>query len=56
MNAWSRHRWYAEPVTSALLGISCLALSALAGGGGSLPALSAAGETVTLRGELCAVS
>jgi len=34
MNAWSRHRWHAKPVTSALLGISCLALSALAGGGG----------------------
>src|SRR4030088_3494959 len=34
MNAWSRHRWYAKPVTSALLGISCLALSAFAGGGG----------------------
>src|SRR6202011_905840 len=34
MNARSRHRWYAKPVTSALLGISCLALSAFAGGGG----------------------
>src|SRR3979411_1899631 len=34
MNAWSRHRWYAKPVTYALLGISCLALSAFAGGGG----------------------
>src|SRR6202165_1181265 len=33
MNAWSRHRWSAKPVTSALLGISCLALSAFAGGG-----------------------
>jgi hypothetical protein len=34
MNAWSRHRWSAKPVTSALLGISCLALSAFAAGGG----------------------
>src|SRR5437762_4211769 len=41
MNAWSRHRWYAKPVTSALLGISCLGLSAFAGGGGPVAALGA---------------
>ena len=39
MNAWSRHRWYAKPVTSALLGISCLALSAFADGGGPVSGL-----------------
>ena len=39
MNAWSRHCWYAKPVTSALLGISCLALSAFADGGGPVSGL-----------------
>ena len=34
MKAWSWDRWYGRPVLSALLGLSALALSALAGGDG----------------------
>src|SRR6266849_7032069 len=33
MKAWSRHRWHRRPVTFAVLGLSCLAVSAFAGGG-----------------------
>src|SRR4030081_3225730 len=50
MNAWSRHRWYAKPVTSALLGISCLALSAFAGGGGPV---SGVGAPLTVPRAVC---
>jgi hypothetical protein len=50
MNAWSRHCWYAKPVTSALLGISCLALSAFAGGGGPVSGL---GVPLTVPRAVC---
>src|SRR6202171_5903804 len=50
MNAWSRHSWYAKPVTSALLGISCLALSALAAGGGPV---SSVGGPLSVPRAVC---
>ncbi len=39
MKAWSRHRWYRRPVTFTVLGLSCLAVSAFAGGGGPIAGL-----------------
>ena len=39
MKALLRHRWSGKQVTSALLGLSCLALSPLAGGGGPISGL-----------------
>jgi hypothetical protein len=50
MRALSRHPGYGRPVTSVLLGLSCLALSALAGGGGSI---SAVDVPVTVPRAVC---
>jgi hypothetical protein len=50
MKAWSRHRWSVKPVTSTLLGISCLALSAFAGGGGPVSGL---GVPLTVPRAVC---
>jgi hypothetical protein len=50
MSAWAVRGWYGGPVTSTLLGLSCLALSAFAGGGEPVSGL---GVPLTVPRAVC---
>jgi hypothetical protein len=50
MSAWAVRGWYGRPVASAVLGLSCLALSAFAGGGGPVSGL---GVPLTVPRAVC---